>query len=116
MPSKQRVTEKYVLTVFTGPPLPPAPVLDFLCPSQIEVRWDVPYSNENFPVENYIIWISNMALLALNDTMQNSFVYELVGTDQATSCHPLNFNVAAVNSVGMSGPGMIRGGFPIGKY
>ena len=48
-------------------------------------------------------------------TVDNSYVYGLNDTDQATSCHLLNISVTAVSSVGESVPGTVFGGFPIGR-
>ena len=102
-----------------GPPLPPAPRLVILCPSKLRVEWNIPYSNENFAVENYTIQIVNASSGVLIEKVMEmsntSHILVLDGGGQAFSCHLLMVNVSAVSEVGESMPGIVSGGFPIGK-
>ena len=103
-----------------GPPLPPDPILVTLCASQLEIQWEVPYSPDNFTVESYNIEVVNgTSGDVLHDFMQqNETSHRLIldGIDQITSCHLLTVSVTAVSMVGESEPGMVSGGFPIGKH
>ena len=102
-----------------GPPLPPDPVLVILCASQLEIQWEVPYSPDNFIIESYNIEVVNettgdvqLDVIQLNQTRHR---LALDGVDQVMSCDVLTVSVTAVSAVGESEPGMVSGGFPIGK-
>ena len=57
-----------------GPPLPPYPNLKVLNSSQLELQWDIPYSNENYP-----IWHFNVHIKFLNTNSRHEFVDSVVG-------------------------------------
>ena len=102
----------------SGPPQPPEPFLEINSSSQLDVHWDVPYSNEKYPVKNYNILIVNMSLgdvlasvLEYNET---SFVH--IFDDEVQYCQILTVNVTAVSALGPSVPGSASRGFPIGKH
>lgn len=101
-----------------GPPLPPAPVLVTLCPSQLEIQWEIPYSPENFTVESYNIKVVNETSreVAVSVMKQNETSHRLVldGVDQVMTCDLLTISVTAVSVVGESEAGVVIGGFPIG--
>lgn len=104
---------------FIGPPLPPDPVLVTLCASQLEIRWEIPYSPDNYTVESYDIEVVNQTsgdmLITVMGQNETSHIIVLEGIDQVTSCHLLVISVTAVSVVGESEPGIVTGGFPIGK-
>ena len=111
-----------IMTFFnacTGPPLPPAPRLVILCPSKLRVEWNIPYSNENFAVDNYTVQIVNASsgviIEKVMEISNTSHLLILHSGDQAFSCHLLMVSVSAVSEAGESMPGTVSGGFPIGK-
>lgn len=97
----------------------PTPTLTVLCPSQLLIQWEIPYSNENFPVENYTIQAVNASsgasLINITQQSNTSHLLTLDKRDQVSSCDLLIFNVSAVSTAGASLPGSVSGGFPIGK-
>ena len=102
-----------------GPPLPPDPVLVIRCASQLEIRWEIPYSPENYTVESYNIEVVNETSgnVILNVMHQNETSHGIIleGVEQVMSCHLLTVSVTAVSTVGESEPGLVTGGFPIGE-
>ena len=78
-----------------------------------------PYSHDNFSVESYTVTIVNTTsedvLVEAQSETNQSYVFALDGETQAFSCHPLEVSVVAMSSIGASVPGVVTGGFPIGK-
>ena len=101
-----------------GTPLPPNPNLKVLSSSQFEVQWDVPYSNEDYPIQHYNIQIINTSSgqELLDSVVENRYVYNAENGNTETQCDLLIFSVTAVNELGQSVPGNVSGGFPIGKH
>ena len=101
----------------SGPPLPPEPVLVINSSSQLDVHWEIPYSNELYPVENYGILILNISSGNVLDSVLNfngtTYVYTF--EDNVEYCQVLTVNVTAVSALGLSAPGSASRGFPIGK-
>ena len=100
-----------------GTPLPPNPNLKVLSSSQFEVQWDVPYSNENYPIQHYNIRIVNTSSgqELFDSVIENRYVYNTEHSNAEMRCDLLIFSVTAVNELGQSVPGNVSGGFPIGK-
>jgi hypothetical protein len=102
-----------------GPPLPPDPVLVTLCASRLEIRWEIPYSPDNYTVESYNIEVVNetsgnviVSVMQQNETSHGILLEEV---EQLMSCHFLTVSVTEVSAVGESEPGFVTGGFPIGE-
>ena len=106
-----------ILLICLGPPLPPEPVLVINSSSQLDIHWDVPYSNEQYPVESYNIQIVNMSTGAVlaSDSEHNETSFVHVFDDKVQYCQILTVNVTAVSALGQSVPGSTSMGFPIGK-
>jgi hypothetical protein len=102
-----------------GPPLPPDPVLVTLCASRLEIRWEIPYSPDNYTVESYNIEVVNETsgdvLVSVMQQNETSHGIALEEVEQLMSCHLLKVSVTAVSFVGESEPGSVTGGFPIGE-
>ena len=83
----------------------------------MDVHWEVPYSNEQYPVENYGFLILNMSSGNVLDSVLHfngtSYVYSF--EDDVKYCQVLTVNVTAVSALGPSLPGSVSRGFPIGK-
>ena len=88
--------------------------------SQLGIYWEVPYSNERYPVESYNILLVNTSSTesdVLSDVQmhnETSFVHDFDG--DVEYCQILTVNVTAVNALGSSLPGSAAMGFPIGNY
>ena len=96
----------------------PNPKLKVLSSSQLELRWDIPYTHEPYPVERYDIQILNTSSghKVLDSVTQNRYVYLRAGEGTTqTKCDLLMFSVSAINELGQSVPGNVSGGFPIGR-
>ena len=85
--------------------------------SQLDIHWDIPYSNERYPVESYNILIVNMSigdvLANVSEHNETSFVH--IFEDEVQYCQVLTVNVTAVSALGLSVPGSVSRGIPIGK-
>ena len=105
------------LIICSGPPLPPEPLLVINSSSQLDIHWEVPYSNELYPIESYNILIVNMStgdmLARERGYNKTSFVYFF--DDEVQYCQVLTVNVTAINALGQSSPGSASRGFPVGK-
>ena len=86
--------------------------------SQLEVQWDVPYSNENYPIQHYNIRILNTSSgqEIFDSVVENRYVYNIENGNAEMRCDLLIFSVTAVNELGQSVPGNVSGGFPISKH
>lgn len=88
--------------------------------SQLDIYWEVPYSNEQYPVESYNILIVNTSSTesdVLNDVQmynETSFAHAFDG--DVEYCQILTVNVTAVSALASSVPGSAAMGFPIGNY
>ena len=86
-------------------------------PSRINIEWEVPYSSEDYPVENYNIQLTNATSGDLFETLPTyngtNYMYEF--EDDVRYCQTLTVNVTAVSALGQSVPGSSSIDFPIGK-
>ena len=80
-------------------------------PSQPNIHWQVPYSNEIYPVVSYYIQIVNMS-------SGDVLVFVHIFDDEVKYCQILTVNVTAIkiNALGSSGPGSASLGVPIGNH
>jgi hypothetical protein len=101
-----------------GPPLSPIPNLKVFSSSQLELEWDIPYSNEDYPIQHFDIHVLNTSSghEFVDRIIQNRYVYNTEGGNPATQCDLLMFSVTAVSELGQSVPGIVSGGFPIGNH
>ena len=87
--------------------------------SQLDIYWEVPYSNERYPVESYNILLVNMSSTesdVLNNTqMYNTTSFVHIFDGDVGYCQILTVNVTAVSALGSSLPGSAAMGFPIGN-
>ena len=86
---------------------------------QLNIKWEVPYSHNNYPIESYNIHIVNTSsgyVLEGPSQLQNnktSYVYTF--EDEVQYCQILTVNVTAVSALGPSVPGSVSRGFLIGE-
>ena len=87
--------------------------------SQLDIYWEVPYSNNEYPIESYNILLVNTSStesdMLSNVQMYNetSFIHNFDG--DVEYCQILTVNVTAVSALGSSLPGSAAMGFPIGN-
>ena len=102
----------------TEPPLPPAPQLELVSFSKLNLTWDEPFTWQQYPIQEYTITMSNSSSqtkqTSTRTSQQRSLVVSL-GTEVARICSELTFDITATNGVGESTPGRVSGGFPLGK-
>ena len=81
-------------------------------PTQLKVRWDVPYSHQEHPVESYNIQIVNMnsgnVLESLLGYTETNYVYTF--DDDVQYCQILTVSITAVSAVGQSNPASVSRG------
>ena len=72
-----------------------------------------------FTVDSYTVQILNASsrevIEKVTELSNTSHLLVLDDGDQAFSCHLLTVSVLAISDAGESTPGMVSGGFPIGK-
>lgn len=108
---------------FLGPPLAPRPKFHVVNATHIEIKWDKPFALPEVDVQNYTLSIVNDS--SENDTTITGLYhisadtmrqYLSNGGDIARECVYLTFILTATNDAGISDPGSVTGGFPIGMY
>ena len=77
-------------------------------PSELNIHWQVPYSNEIYPVVSYYIQIVNMS--------SGDVLASVLFDDEVKHCQILTVSVTAINALGSSGPGSASMGVPIGNH
>ena len=104
--------------IYTGPPLPPHPILRVVNATHIEVFWGKPYAYPGFDIQSYTLTIINMSIdttevhtYTADTTYPIRHYVNNVG-DNHNKCHTLQFNLIATNAVGNSHTGSVVGGFP----
>ena len=102
------------------PPLPPNVSLELTSWNTIRLSWAPPFSMEGLPVQKYTVNTTNTT----SGQRTRTDIYPPAGSgmlthtillDSPSSCHQLQFEVFAVNSVGNSAVGAASGGFPVGE-
>ena len=105
----------------SGPHLPPDPVLtvNTVTSSQLYIWWEVPYSHNGYPIENYDIQIleksSSDTNIFENVPEYNETSYVYIFEDDMQYCQIFIIIISAVNSLGSSTPGSASRGFPLRK-
>ena len=84
---------------------------------QLDIHWEIPYSNEEYPVESYNIQIVNTSSEDVLDSVleYNETNYQYSFEDEVRYCQIIIVNITAVGALGPSVPGSVSRGFPIGK-
>ena len=85
--------------------------------SQLNIQWQIPYSHKNFGVESYHIQIVNTSSVSVLDSVlnYNGTSYKYTFEDDVQYCQIVTVNVTAVSALGLSVPGSVSRGFPIGE-
>ena len=106
-----------IIIVSSGPPQPPNPVLVINSSKQLDIQWEIPYSHIDYPVESYDIQIVNMSSGKMLDSVlnYNETSYEYTFDENVQYCQILSVNVTAISTLGLSIPGSVSRGFPIGE-
>ena len=85
----------------------------------VGVKWEVPFTWEDFPILNYTLEVS-MMMNQTNSTVLDTIISPDILSYNLTRVTPLSstiltFRLIASNSVGHSEPGITYGAFPDGK-
>ena len=101
----------------SGPPLPPAPQLQELNATQLEVFWQEPFTWNLFPILSYNLTVYNTSSNTSNTyTLPGNETSMVITRETETRvCSQLMFKVSARNGEGESSEGTISGGFPVGE-
>ena len=97
----------------SGPPLPPSPILRVVNATDLQLRWEEPFTSEGFGIKQY-----NVSVRTSNETQSFEItdrVFDWSRDDIAQSCEELNFTVTATNDIGNSETANISWEFPVGK-
>ena len=95
-------------------PLSPSPVLSAVNETTLQVQWEAPFTWEDFPITNYTVEVFNQTN-RLDEVVfnPNVFSYDITRMAPFFCGTNLTFYVLAINSVGISLPGIAQGAFPV---
>ena len=102
----------------TGPPLPPAAVIQEVNATTLRLWWEEPFTWDRFPIQNYVITVRsfiNSTLIADTLIEANETMFFFTNENITESCFELEFTIVAVSAIGQSQATSVNGGFPISK-
>ena len=100
-----------------GVPLPPNPQFSIVNESSVQIRWEAPFTWQDYPIVNYTVEVTSQAIAELLTSVvlgPDSLSYTLTQMKYSNSCTNLTFSLHATSEVGTSLPGITYGAFPAG--
>ena len=110
------VNLQFMLDHSAGPPLSPAPFVEAVNTTFLQISWEEPFAWEGYTVDSYFITIEIASSGDIIDRTLNDTAIIFHRERIAMTCANLVFNVSAESVLGRSEPGTVTSGFPIGEY
>lgn len=106
-----------VLIMLLGPPSPPEIIVEHVSTTELELEWKEPFTWPGYPVHDYAVTQNHLGDTVNSvNTTNRTFTYSISSDEEQEPCQNFTFNVTARSDLGVSYPGSILTGLPIGKH